>query len=131
MRMPPPRAPPWLEALALLPPDLVLALALLPPFCDERMTALPPVAVVPLVLTTMAPTTTGALVPPVTTGTLVAVPPVLPSPIANAAVPVPAARSAAPTAATMPLRAFILLAFPFIFTQEARPAFSGGIGRRK
>src|SRR5579864_536481 len=114
MRTPPPRAPPWLLALALALPCFELAVVLLPPFWVERMTALPLPAVVPEVLMTTAPTLTGALVPPVTTGTLVAVPPVLPSPMANAAVPaVPAARSAAPTAATMPLRAFIRVSSPF------------------
>src|SRR5437764_6148755 len=107
MRMPPLFAPPWLEALALLPPALLLALTDVPPRDGERETRLPVLAVMPLVMLTVLPAMTAVLVPPETVGVLVALPVVLLSAMANAAVVVPAARTAAPNAATTALDLFM------------------------
>src|SRR5579864_9500876 len=105
MRTPPPLAPPWLEALAALLPCLVLALV--------RHRPLPL-----LLVLTLAPMLAGVLVPPETPGVLVELPPVLPSPTASAPAPMDIARIAAPTAAPMPLRAFISSLPPFCLHEQ-------------
>src|SRR5437660_5657654 len=112
--MPPLLAPPWLEALALLPPAFVLLLIeVLPPDGDRTM-ALPLVAVMPPVTLTVLPLTVGEFVPAVTVGEFVALPVVLLSAMPNAAVAVPAASRPAPKAATTDLLAFIRKSSPFI-----------------
>src|SRR5260370_498132 len=107
MRMPPLLAPPRLEALALLPPALLLALTDVPPWSGDRTTALPPLAVMPPVIDVVLPAIVGTLVPAVTVGVLVGLPVVLLSAMASAAVVVPAARTAAPNAASSAFDLFI------------------------
>src|SRR5438874_261704 len=119
MRMPPLLEPPWLEALALLPPALLLALTDVPPRDGDRATGLPVLAVMPLVMLTVLPAMTAVLVPPETVGVLVALPVVLLSAMANAAVVVPAASTAAPNAATTAFDLFIFSS-PFAMCSKLR-----------
>src|SRR5437764_985275 len=119
MRMPPLLEPPWLEALALLPPALLLALTDVPPCSGDRTTALPPLAVMPLLIDVVLPAMTAKLVPPVTVGEFVALPVVLLSAMANAAVVVPAASTAAPNAATTAFDLFIFSS-PFAMCSKLR-----------
>src|SRR5437763_6759641 len=107
MRMPPLLAPPWLEALALLPPALELLLTDVLPLLPERSTMLAPLAVMPALMLTVLPAMVAVLVPPVTVGEFVALPVVLLSAMPNAIVVVPAARTAAPNAATSALDLFM------------------------
>src|SRR5437764_343889 len=128
MRMPPLLAPPWLEALALLPPALLLALTDVPPREGERDTGLPLLAVMPPVMLTVLPLTVGEFVPAVTVGEFVALPVVLLSAMPNAAVAVPVASRAAPKAATTDLLAFMRCPRLSSCTEVSPALLPGGVG---